>query len=88
MAYIGREGKLGLDVDADGHVGGKGFERDLVRDWDLDVDALQNHTRNSGSPRKPLELVHNKAQGELSTGRSICSRCSFFDMPLAIMDTR
>ena len=59
MAYIGREDKLGLDVDSDGHIGGKGFERDLVRDWDLDVDALQNHTRNSGSTRKPPKLVHN-----------------------------
>jgi len=59
MAYIGREGTLGLNVDTDGHIGGKGFERDLVRDWDLDVDALQNHTRNSGSTRKPPKLVHN-----------------------------
>jgi len=59
MAYIGREGKLGLDVDTEGHVGGKGFERDLVEDWDLDVDALQNHTRNSASTRKPPKLVHN-----------------------------
>jgi len=59
MAYIGREGTLGLDVDTDGHIGGKGFERELVRDWDLDVDALQNHTRNSGSSRKPPKLVHN-----------------------------
>jgi len=41
------------------HLGGKSFERGLVRDWDLDVDALQNHTRNSGSARKPPKLVHN-----------------------------
>jgi len=41
MAYIGREGELGLDVDTDGYVEGKGFERELVRDWNLDVDALQ-----------------------------------------------
>jgi len=59
MAYIGREGKLGLDVDTEGHVDGKGFERDLVREWDLDVDALQNHTKKSGSTRKPPKLVHN-----------------------------
>lgn len=59
MAYIGREGKLGLEADSNVHIGGKGFERDLVRDWDLDVDALQNHTRNSGSTRRPPKLVHN-----------------------------
>jgi len=59
MAYIGREGSIGLDVETDGHIGGKGFERDLVRDWDLDVDALQNHTRYSRSTKKPPKLVHN-----------------------------
>jgi hypothetical protein len=59
IAYIGRDGRLGLGVDADGQIAGKGFERDVVRDWDLDVDVLQNHTRNSATPRKPPKLVHN-----------------------------
>jgi len=59
MAYIGREGELGLEADVGGHLGGKGFERSLVREWNLDSAALANHTIRSSSPRKPPKLVHN-----------------------------
>jgi len=59
LAYIGRNGELSLGIDANGKAAGKGFERGVVRDWNLDVDALQNHTRNSAPPRKSPKLVHN-----------------------------
>jgi hypothetical protein len=59
MAYIGREGKLGLDLDTVGHIAEKGFERSLVRDWNLDVDAVQNKRVTSATGRKPPKLVHN-----------------------------
>jgi hypothetical protein len=37
--YIGREGKLGLDADTGEHLDGKGFERQLIEDWDLDLES-------------------------------------------------
>src|ERR1700684_3711097 len=39
MDYIGREGKLGLEVDTGEHLDGKGFERQLTEDWDLDLEV-------------------------------------------------
>jgi hypothetical protein len=59
MAYIGREGDLGLETDTGAHVGGKGFQRTLVDDWNLDVESLQNHTTYFFGGRKPPKLVHN-----------------------------
>jgi hypothetical protein len=57
--YIGREGKLGLDADTGEHLDGKGFERQLIEDWDLDLEAHQRQTERSIRGRKPPKLVHN-----------------------------
>ena len=37
--YIGREGRLGLEADTGEHLDGKGFERQLTEDWDLDLES-------------------------------------------------
>jgi hypothetical protein len=57
--YIGREGKLGLEADTGDHLDGKGFERQLTEDWDLDLEAHERQTERSIRGRKPPKLVHN-----------------------------
>jgi len=59
MDYIGREGKLGLEADTGEHLDGKGFERQLTEDWDLDLEAHERQTERSIRGRKPPKLVHN-----------------------------
>jgi hypothetical protein len=58
MDYIGREGKLGLEADTGEHLDGKGFERQLTEDCDLDLEAHANPVRSIRG-RKPPKLVHN-----------------------------
>jgi len=59
MDYIGREGKLGLETDTGERVGGKGFERHLTEDWNLDLESHERQTERSIRGRKPPKLVHN-----------------------------
>src|SRR5271155_3742727 len=59
MDYIGREGELGLEADTGEHLDGKGFERHLTEDWDLDLEAHERQTERSIRGRKPPKLVHN-----------------------------
>src|SRR5271166_408301 len=59
MDYIGREGKLGLEADTGEHLDGKGFERQLTEDWNLDLEAQERQTERSIRGRKPPKLVHN-----------------------------
>ena len=59
MDYIGREGELGMDTDDRERVQGRHFEQSLVRDWDLDLEALANQTGRSIRGRRPPKLVHN-----------------------------
>jgi hypothetical protein len=47
MAYIGQKRKLGLEDDLGNPPDGKGFERDLIEDWDLDNEALKRQTKRS-----------------------------------------
>jgi hypothetical protein len=58
MDYIGREGRLGLEADTGEHLDGKGFERQLTEDWDLDLEAHESPERSIRG-RKPPKLVHN-----------------------------
>jgi type IV secretory pathway VirD2 relaxase len=58
MDYIGREGKLGLETDTAEHLDGKGFERQLTEDWDLDLEVHESAERSIRG-RKPPKLVHN-----------------------------
>jgi type IV secretory pathway VirD2 relaxase len=57
--YIGREGKLGLEADTGDHLDGKGFERQLTDDWDLDLEAHERQTERSIRGRRAPKLVHN-----------------------------
>jgi type IV secretory pathway VirD2 relaxase len=56
--YIGREGRLGLEADTGEHLDGKGFERQLIEDWDLDLEVHETPERSIRA-RKPAKLVHN-----------------------------
>ena len=58
MDYIGREGKLGLEADTGEHLDGKGFERQLTEDWDLNLQAHESPERSIRG-RTPPKLVHN-----------------------------
>ena len=58
MDYIGREGRLGLETDTGEHLDGKGFERQLTEDWDLDLEVHRSAERSIRG-RKPPKLVHN-----------------------------
>jgi hypothetical protein len=58
--YIGRNGLNEIDTDMGEKLMERGFERDLMLDWDLDLDVLRHHTdRAIAHGRKPLKLVHN-----------------------------
>ena len=59
MAYIGREGALGLETDMGEVVSGKGVERALVQDWNLDLDADRGLTERAIRRRSTPKLVHN-----------------------------
>jgi len=58
LQYIEKKGASGLETDMDTRAGGKGFARDLVRDWDLDVEALKHYSKKMFRG-KPPRLVHN-----------------------------
>jgi Relaxase/Mobilisation nuclease domain len=60
VLYVGRGGELVLESDTGDRLGMKGFESDLVRDWNLDLEARARYTQRSiRVPRKPPKLVHN-----------------------------
>jgi hypothetical protein len=60
VRYVGRGGKLGPESDTGDRLGMKGFESDLVRDWNLDLESRARYTQRSiRVPRKPPKLVHN-----------------------------
>jgi len=58
MKYIEKKGDFGLETDMDTRAAGKGFARDLVRDWDLDMEALKHYSKKTIGG-KPPRLVHN-----------------------------
>jgi hypothetical protein len=58
--YIGRNGLNEIDTDMGEKLMERGLEKDLMLDWDLDLDVLRRHTdRAVVQGRKPLKLVHN-----------------------------
>jgi hypothetical protein len=60
LAYIGREGELGVEFDYGTRVAGKGFEKQLVLDWDLDLLAHRRQDERSIlGKRRSAKLVHN-----------------------------
>jgi hypothetical protein len=60
LDYIGREGRGEVQTDEAERLQGKGFEKALLEDWDLDLDARRRHTERAiAAGRKPPKLVHN-----------------------------
>lgn len=58
--YIGRDGRGEVQTDHGERLQGRGFERALVEDWDLDLEAYRRHTERAiAGGRKPPKLVHN-----------------------------
>jgi hypothetical protein len=49
-----------MESDTGEQFSAKGFEANLIRDWNLDVEAHQRHNvRAIRAGRKPSRLVHN-----------------------------
>lgn len=60
FAYIGRDGELDVEVDHGFQFAGKGFEKQLVPDWDLDLLAHRRQDERSILGKRPSpKLVHN-----------------------------
>jgi len=60
LDYIGREGRGEVQTDGGERLQGKGFERAILEDWDLDLEAHRRHTERAiAAGRKPPKLVHN-----------------------------
>lgn len=60
LDYIGREGEGEVETDDGQRLREKGFEGELLRDWDLDLEGRRWHTERAISAgRKPPKLVHN-----------------------------
>jgi hypothetical protein len=58
--YIGRKGVNEIETDMGEKLMEWGFEKDLMLDWDLDLDVLRRHTdRAIAHGRKHPKLVHN-----------------------------
>src|SRR5207302_6321031 len=59
LAYLNRDGEVEIETDDGQHLSGKGVEKELLEDWDLD---LEEHRRKadleSRSSRPPPKLVH------------------------------
>lgn len=58
--YIDRRGQLEIETDDGEPLRGKGVEKDLLKDWDLQADEVESRSPYTGKPgRKPGKLVHN-----------------------------
>src|SRR5438477_6733237 len=60
LDYIGREGRGDVETDEGARLQERGFEKALVKDWDLDLEAHRRYTERAiAAGRKPPKLVHN-----------------------------
>lgn len=60
LDYIGREGDGEIETDEGTVLHEKGFERALLDDWALELEARHRHTQRAiAAGRKPPKLVHN-----------------------------
>jgi hypothetical protein len=56
--YLGRGGELEIETD-DGRLQGKGVEKELLEDWDLDLDThRRRNDLTAVNGRQPPKLVH------------------------------
>lgn len=57
--YIGRRGDLDLETDDGTHLQGKGIGKDLLNDWDLDLETHQRESEFAKTRGRPApKLVH------------------------------
>jgi hypothetical protein len=57
--YLSRQ-EFEIETDEGEHLKGKGSEKTLIEDWDLDLDAAESRSPYRGVPgRRPAKLVHN-----------------------------
>ena len=60
LDYIGREGRGDVHTDDGERLQRKGFEKELLEDWDLDLEAQRRRSERAiAAGRKPPKLVHN-----------------------------
>src|SRR5690242_11046642 len=60
LDYIGREGRGEVQTDDGERLQRRGFEKALLEDWDLDLEAHRRHTERAiAAGRKPPRLLHN-----------------------------
>src|SRR6185312_9565403 len=60
LDYIGRKGELEIETDDGKRMHEEGFEKKLIDDWDLDLEAYRERPRwIAEQRRKPPKLVHN-----------------------------
>lgn len=58
--YLNRRPEFEIETDNGEHLQGRGSVKELVEDWDLELDAEEAKSAYSGRPgRKPVKLVHN-----------------------------
>jgi hypothetical protein len=60
VAYISRDGELTMETDEGEHIEGQDAQKELLRDWHLELSAGQ-YRRHGGkkTARRPVKLVHN-----------------------------
>jgi len=58
FAYLNRGGEVEIDTDDGQHLSGKGVEKELLEDWDLDLEERQTGGIEYWSRRTPAKLVH------------------------------
>jgi hypothetical protein len=59
LEYLDRKGELDIETDDGQKLAAKGIERDLLEDWDLDIEEDRRRTTLDPRPdRRPPKLVH------------------------------
>src|SRR6202050_4426380 len=58
LNYIGRYGQLGLETDEGDHIKGKNAGKQLLTDWDLDLDESRRDLELAASAGRAPKLVH------------------------------
>ena len=59
LGYLGRAGDLELETDDGERLQGKGTEKSLLEEWDLDLDSDRRHAAlSAANGRQPPKLVH------------------------------
>ena len=58
VAYLNRGGDLDIETDDGQRLSGKGVEKELLENWDLDLEERRGGGREYWSRRSPPRLVH------------------------------